>query len=307
MTTAPTHPAEPRRAHAHAHAASRAASRRRLAWTLALVLLYLGAEVVGGLLTNSLALLADAGHMLSDAGSLALALFALVIAARPPTAQRTYGYHRVEILAALAHGGALIAIAAFVAVEALERLADPPQVSAPGMMAVAAGGLLVNLVGLALLRGGREASLNVRGAWLHVLTDALGSLQALAAGALLWAFGWSWADPAASLTIALLVVWSAWLLLREAVAVLMEWAPGHIDVDRVRRSIRQVPGVLEVHDLHVWSITSGLDALSCHVIASDPDPPALLGAIRTTLHRHFGIDHVTVQVEPEEFEGCRSC
>ena len=296
-----------RPAHDHDHGAARATSRRRLAWTLALVVLYMAAEVVGSLLTNSLALLADAGHMLSDAGSLALALFALAVAARPATAQRTYGYHRVEILAALAHGATLVAIALFVVVEAVGRLAAPPEVAAPGLVAVAAGGLLVNLVGLALLHGGREASLNVRGAWLHVLTDALGSVQAMVAGGLIWLFGWRWADPVASLAIAVLVAWSAWSLLKEAVAVLMEWAPGHIDVDRVRASLRQVPGVLEVHDLHVWTITSGLDALSCHVIARDRAQPVLLREIRTILRQRFGIDHVTVQVEPEEYEGCRGC
>jgi cobalt-zinc-cadmium efflux system protein len=291
----------------HAHGAGRQAGARRLGMALALVVLYTAAEVVGGLLTNSLALLADAGHMVSDAASLALALFAIKVAARPPTAQRTYGYHRLEILAALANGAALVAISVFLVVEAVERLGDPPEVAAPGMMAVAAGGLLVNLAGLALLHGGREASLNLRGAWLHVATDALGSVQALLAGAAIWAFGWRWADPVATLLIALLVVWSAWALLREAVGVLMEWAPRHIDVDGVRASLRQLPGVLDVHDLHVWTITSGLDALSAHVVARERPPRHLLDDIRATLHRRFGIDHVTIQVEGEDHGECRGC
>lgn len=294
--------------HQHgSHQHAREASRRRLALTLVLVVLYTAAEVVGGLLTNSLALLADAGHMLSDAASLGLALFALTAAARPATAQRTFGYHRLEILAALVNGAALVAIAIFLVVEALGRLADPPEVEAGGIMLVAAGGLLVNLAGLALLHGGRADSLNLRGAWLHVATDALGSVQALLAGAAIWLFGWQWADPAATLAIALLVVWSAWSLLRDAVGVLMEWAPRHIDVEGVRTSLEQVSGVRDVHDLHVWTITSGLEAMSAHVVAPDRPPPHLLADIRATLHRRFGIDHVTIQVEPEDHGECRSC
>ncbi len=289
------------------HSHGRGAGRRRLAWTLALVAAYTAAEAVGGWLTNSLALLADAGHMLSDAGSLGLALFALWMARRPPTAQRTFGYHRMEILAALVNGAALVAIAVFIAVEAIARLAQPPEVAAGGMMAVAAGGLAVNLAGLAILHGGRDQSLNLRGVWLHVLTDTLGSVQAIAAGALIWAFGWRWADPVASLAISVLVVWSAWSLLRETVGVLMEWAPGHIDVDRVRDELHRVPGVLEVHDLHVWTITSGLESLSAHVVARDRPQEDVLQEIRSTLHRRFGIEHVTIQVEPEEFGGCESC
>lgn len=314
---APEHRAQERHRHGpdghahgpagHAHGAGREAGARRLGMALGLVVLYTAAEVVGGLLTNSLALLADAGHMVSDAASLALALFALKVASRPPTAQRTYGYHRLEILAALANGAALVVISVFLAIEAVERLGDPPEVAAPGMMAVAAGGLLVNLAGLALLHGGREANLNLRGAWLHVATDALGSVQALLAGAAIWAFGWRWADPVATLAIALLVVWSAWALLREAVGVLMEWAPRHIDVDGVRSSLRRVPGVLDVHDLHVWTITSGLDAMSAHVVARERPPHQLLADIRATLHRRFGIDHVTIQVEGEDHGECRGC
>ena len=291
----------------HAHGAGRAASARRLELALGLVVLYTAAEVAGGLLTNSLALLADAGHMVSDAASLALALFALRVAARPATAQRTYGYHRLEILAALANGAALVAISVFLVVEAVGRLADPPEVAAAGMMAVAAGGLLVNLAGLALLHGGRGESLNLRGAWLHVATDALGSVQVLLAGAAIWAFGWRWADPAATLAIAVLVVWSAWALLREAVGVLMEWAPRHIDVADVRSSLRRVPGVLDVHDLHVWTITSGLEAMSAHVVAGERPATSLLADIRATLHHRFGIDHVTIQVEGEDHGECQGC
>lgn len=286
--------------HRHTH---RAGSRRRLALTLLLAAGYMVAEVVGGQLTNSLALLADAGHMLSDVAALGLSLFAVWIAERPPTPKRTYGYYRAEILAALANGATLIAISVFIFVEAYHRIWQPPEVQGPAMLAVAVGGLAVNLVGLWLLHGGREESLNVHGAWLHVLTDALGSVGAIAAAALIWAFGWEWADPVASVLIGLLVVYSSWRLLAESVSVLLESAPKGIDVDEVYRTMRGVPGVLAVHDLHVWSITSGLNCLSAHVVAAEGEPhAALLKMLRTVLHEKFGLDHLTIQVEPAGFE-----
>jgi cobalt-zinc-cadmium efflux system protein len=168
------------------------------------------------------------------------------------------------------------------------------------MMAIAAGGLVINLLALWVLHGGRDASLNLRGAWLHVAGDALGSVQAIVAGALIWAFGWRLADPIVSVLISLLVVWSGWKLLSETLSVLMEQAPAHIDVERVQEAIAGVRGVREVHDLHVWTITSGMDALSVHVVAPDREASPLLQDIRTSLHRGFGIDHVTVQVEDGE-------
>lgn len=296
--------------HAHSHGAhshGHAANARRLSWTLALAAVYTVAELAGGVLTGSLALLADAGHMLSDVGALGLSLFALWIARRPATSQRTWGYYRTEILAALANGATLVAISVYVFIEAWGRFRHPPDVDAPVMMAIAVGGLLVNLAGLQILAGGRAENLNVRGAWLHVLTDALGSVQAILAGALIWAFGWTWADPVASVLIGLLVIYSAWALLREAVRVLMESAPAHIDVDEVRDAIVAVPGVRAVHDLHVWTITSGMESLSAHlVIEPGEDDHSLLAHVRSTVHDRFGIDHITVQLEPEEFEPCRS-
>jgi cobalt-zinc-cadmium efflux system protein len=269
----------------------------------------MGAEVVGGLLTHSLALLADAGHMLSDAAALALSLFALwIVDSRPPGSLRTYGYYRAEILAALVNGAALVAIAILIAVEAVVRLRQPAVVNAAGMTAVAAGGLLVNLVALALLHGSRRDSLNLRGAWLHVASDALGSVQAIAAGVLIWAFGWQWADPLASLLIAVLVVWSAWGLLKEALAVLMEAAPGHIDVDSVRGAILDVGCVAGVHDLHVWSIASGFDCLSAHVVAAgEKERDALLDELRRMLHDRFGIEHITIQLEAVGFPDHHQC
>lgn len=258
------------------------------------------AEAVGGWLTGSLALLADAGHMLSDAAALGLSLFAIWIGQRPPTPRRTWGYYRTEILAALANGAALVAISIWIVFEAVERFRNPPAVDAPLMMAIAAGGLVVNLIGLAVLSGGRNDSLNVRGAWLHVLTDALGSVQAIAAGALIWGFGWQWADPAASVLISLLVVWSAWHLLKETVGVLMEGTPAHIDLDKVRDTLACLPGVCGVHDLHVWTITSGMEALSAHLVVRDEaSTRTLLKTVQSSLHEEFGIHHATVQIEAE--------
>ena len=291
--------------HGHGHGHARSANRRRLAIVLALVLVYMVAEVVGGILANSLALLADAGHMLSDAAALALSLFAFWLAQRPPTATLTYGFYRTEILAALINGATLVAISLFIFFEAYRRLADPPEVEGPLMMAIAAGGLAINLIGLWILHGGKDESLNMRGAWLHVMSDALGSVGALTAGALILLYGWYWVDPVASVVIALLILFSSWSLLRETVSVLMEGAPGHIDVDEVRNTIQSIPGVLSAHDLHVWTITSGIVALSAHVIARDPTTASsILGAIRKTLHDRFGIDHITIQVEPADFGEC---
>lgn len=289
-------------AHQHQHQPTRQTSLRRLAWVLGLVCLYMVAEVVGGLLTGSLALLADAGHMLGDAGSLALALFALWIATRPRTAERTFGYHRTEILAALVNGVTLVVIALLIVVEAVERFQQPREVIPGPMMAVAFGGLVVNLVGMWLLAGSRGDSLNVRGAWLHVVSDALGSVQALAAGGLIWAFGWQWADPLASLLIAGLIAWSAWPLLAESVHVLMEGTPRHLDAEDVAAALREVEGVEDVHDLHLWTITSGFESLSVHARVTRRDRDDALSELREVLRRRFGIHHSTIQLEGAE--GC---
>lgn len=291
--------------HGHSHSHSADANSRRLALVLVLVLGYMVAEVVGGLLTNSLALLADAGHMLSDAGALGLSLFALWIGRRPPTSTHTYGFYRTEILAALVNGATLVAISMYIFAEAARRIGAPPEIEGGWMMVIAAGGLGVNLLGLWVLNAGRADNLNVRGAWLHVFTDMLGSVGTLAAGALIIGFGWWWADPVASVVIGLLVLYSSWHLLRETVAVLMEGAPGDIDVDEVRDALNAVPGVTSAHDLHVWTITSGMVALSAHVVTpSETGGGALLERIRHMLHDRFGIDHITVQVEPEDYGEC---
>jgi cobalt-zinc-cadmium efflux system protein len=220
--------------HSHAHAHGAEAGARALVWTLGLVLAYSAAEVVGGLVSGSLALLADAGHMLSDAAAIGLTLCAVRIARREPTPMRTFGYFRAEILAALVNGSTLVGIALVIFVEAVHRLRQPTPVEGPLMLAVACGGLMINVAGLFLLRAGKSASLNLRGAWLHVLTDALGSAQAIGAAILIWLFGWTWVDPMASIVIALLVIYSSWALLWESVCVLMEGTPADLEPEVIR-------------------------------------------------------------------------
>jgi len=274
---------------------------------LALTLLFMIAEIIGGWLSGSLALLADAGHMFSDAAALALSLFAIWIAQRPPTPQHTYGYYRAEILAALVNGSTLVAISIFIFVEAYERFQSPPAVQGTLMAAVAAIGLLVNLIGLALLHAGRNESLNIRGAWLHLLTDALGSAAALVAAALIWKLGWNWVDPVASVLIGLLVIYSSYDLLRESINILMEGTPRHLNVDEVQQALAIVAGVSAVHDLHVWTITSGLVSLSAHVVSDDSRTPQnLLVELHAVLHDRFGIEHSTIQIENASDAACRT-
>lgn len=298
--------------HHHGHGTAGARNRRRLAVTLGLAAAYLVAEAVGGWLANSLALLADAGHMLSDVAALGLSLFAIWIAQRPATPQRTYGYYRTEILAALANGATLIAISLLIFVEAFHRLSAPQPVAGGLVMGIAVGGLLVNVAGLLMLHGGRDESLNVRGAWLHLLTDALGSVGAILGGAAVWAFGWYWADPLVSVLIGLLVIWSAWHLVRESVGVLLEGTPPHIDVAEVRAAMAEVDGVEEVHDLHVWTITSGMEAMSGHVVVGGDvavcSSSQVLADLHGLLHERFGLHHMTIQMETPEFRArCEAC
>jgi cobalt-zinc-cadmium efflux system protein len=241
--------------------------------------------------------------MLADAGALGLALFAFWLAERPAGSARTFGWHRFEILAALANGLALVLVSIFVLFEAVDRIQSPRPVAGLAAFGVASGGLLVNALGLWLLRHGRERSLNLRGAWLHLAGDALGSLGAMAAGLAIWVFGWLVADPLASLAIALLVLRSAWTLLRETVDVLLEAAPSHLDVDELRGALLAAPGVASLHDLHVWTITSGMVSLSCHVhCAEGADGHAVLVACQELLRERFGVHHATLQIEPAGFE-----
>ena len=291
--------------HDHAHETGHhhhhhGGSAKRLLVVLLLTAVYMVAELVGGFMSHSLALIADAGHMLSDVGALGLSLFAAWISRRPPTPARSYGYYRTEILAALANAATLIAISVWVCIEAYHRLQAPPDVAGTMVMGIASGGFLINVAGMWVLHGGKQDNLNVRGAWLHVATDALGNIGTVIAGALVAFAGLAWADPVASVLIALLVLWSSWALLSESVEVLMEGTPSGIDPDRVRESLRAIRGVQAVHDLHVWSITSGQVALSAHVEVDGVRPDRdVLPDLCAALREEFGITHVTLQLESE--------
>jgi cation diffusion facilitator family transporter len=280
------------------------AHRRRLTVVLGLTLLVLVAEVVGAVLSGSLALLADAGHMATDAAGIALALGAVTLAQRPARGRRTFGWQRIEILAAVANGLLLLGVAGYVLVEAVLRIGQQTEISSGLMMGVAGAGLVINLISLALLHRGRGDSLNVRGAYLEVLGDAFGSLAVLIAGVVILTTGWTYADTIASLAIGFLVVPRAWHLLREALDVLLEAAPRGVDLDDVRSHILGVDGVLGVHDLHAWTITSGQPVLSAHVVVSDDALQAghggqVLDALCACLGSHFDMEHCTFQLEPE--------
>ena len=280
------------------------AHRRRLTVVLGLTLLVLVAEVVGAVLSGSLALLADAGHMATDAAGIALALGAVTLAQRPARGRRTFGWQRIEILAAVANGLLLLGVAGYVLVEAVLRIGEPTEISSELMLVVAGAGLVVNLVSLALLHRGRTDSLNVKGAYLEVLGDAFGSVAVLVAGVVILTTGWAFADTLASLAIGFLVVPRAWHLLREALDVLLEAAPRGVDLDDVRAHILGVDSVLGVHDLHAWTITSGLPVLSAHVVVSDAALQAghggkVLDALCSCLGSHFDVEHCTFQLEAE--------
>jgi cobalt-zinc-cadmium efflux system protein len=292
--------------HGHDHGATTAAAghRGRLAVVLVLTVGVLVAEVVGAALSGSLALLADAGHMATDALGIGLALGAVTLAQRAPRGRRTFGWQRLEILAAVANGVLLLAVGAFVVVEAVRRIGDPPEIGSGIMLAVAGVGLVVNLVGLAVLRSGRRDSLPVRGAYLEVLGDALGSVAVVVAAVVISVTGWTPADTVASLVVGALVLPRAWQLLREALDVLLEAAPRGVDLDRVREHMKGVDGVLDVHDLHAWTITSGLPVLSAHVVVTEEALDAghggrVLDALCSCLGSHFDVEHCTFQLEGE--------
>jgi cobalt-zinc-cadmium efflux system protein len=287
-------------------------NRRPLAIALAITVAFLVAEVIGGLMTGSLALLADAGHMATDAAALALSLFAVWLARRPATPTRSFGFLRAEVLAALVNAATLVAISIFIFWEAFRRIGHPPAVDSGPMLAVAVAGLAANAVSAWVLTrgGGHEHNLNTRGAFLHVVGDLLGSAGAIAAALVMLATGWYLADPLLSAGIGLLILWGSWRLLRESLEVLLEATPPGIDPVEVRRAMAAVDGVADVHDLHVWTVTSGLVALSSHVeVSGGRDWHPVLIDLSTRLRERFGIAHVTLQ--PEEvgthgggFRGC---
>ncbi len=289
------------------HAAGRAADRSRLRWVLAVTVTVLVVEVVGGLLTGSLALLADAGHMATDAGAVVLALGASYVASLPGTRRSTFGYHRAEVLAALVNALVLLGVCGYLVYAGISRLADPPDVDAGPMLGFAVVGLAANAVGMLILSRGDTDSLNLRGAANEVFADLLGSLLAIVAGVVILAADQPLADPIATLAIAVLIVPRSWFLLRDAAVVLLEIAPPGLDLDQVEHHVRHVDGVVDVHDLHAWTITSGMPSMSAHVTVTDEalaerGVGRILDELCACVAEHFDVRHATFQVEPVSHE-----
>ena len=258
-------------------------------------------EFVGGVLSNSLALMADAGHMLTDAGALGLSYFALWFSSRPATARKTYGFYRVEILAALLNGVLLVVVALFIFREAYARLLQPPDVDADLMLLVASGGLVANLISAFVLFRRQSDNLNVRGAFFHVLGDAVGSVGAILASLAILFFEWRAADALISAVVALLILSSSWILIRDAVDILLEGAPSHINLKSLKDRIASASGVHSVHDLHVWTLTSGVVAMSCHVVVDRTVTQSdVLTRISGIAQDSFSIEHATIQIEPQD-------
>ena len=276
---------------------------QRLQWALAISALYFIAELIAGFLTNSLALISDAGHMLSDVGALGLSLFAFRMAQRPATHHSTFGYHRVEILAALFNGLTLWFIVGVIFAAAYSRISHPPVVESFGMMIVAVLGLAVNVGAAAILHAGHRHNLNMRGAFLHVMSDAIGSVGAIAAGVIMLNTGWYLADPLISIFIGALILFSSWSLVKDSLSVLMQTVPKGIRLEDVRQTIESVDGVHKVHDLHVWAVTSDIFTLSAHaVVENGGDFHQVLNGIEETLKERFNIEHTTIQLETESRE-----
>ena len=295
--------------HPHIQAPARGPQRegeaRKLALTLGVALVAMLLEAAGGFLTHSLALLSDAGHMLADVGAIGLSVFALHVGSRPADAKRTYGYYRLEILAALLNGAALIAIALVIVVEAWQRLRNPQPIHVGAVALLACGGIVLNVIGLWITHS-RDSSMNLRSTFLHLAGDLLNSVGVLLAAGIIAVTGRLEADPIISFLIAGTIVWSAIRLCREAVDVLLEGFPAHLDFQHVNEALGKVPGVSAVHDLHVWTITSGLVALSCHLVVVCAGPKCrshdeILTDAKALLRERFGIEHTTIQFESESY------
>ena len=272
----------------------------RLLGALGLTASFMVIEVVGGLWTGSLALLADAGHMLTDVGGLSMSLLAAWFAQKPPTTENTYGYFRAEILAAVANGVVLFLVAGYILYEAVLRVWAPPEIRAGSMLAIAVLGLVVNLLGMGLLHHGAEESLNIRGAYLEMLSDTLGSVGVIVAAIIIQTTGFYLIDPLSSAAIGLFILPRTWVLMRQALHILMEGVPPHLDIREIEAAMTTVSGVRAVHDLHVWTLTSGKDAMSSHVVVEDlAAGQRILGTLHKLLHERFGIEHTTIQLESE--------
>lgn len=288
----------------HGHGAPSAAGRNKknLIIVFGFTSAYLTAEVVGGFWFNSLALLADAGHMLTDVFGLALALFAIWFGERPATPEKTYGYYRIEILAALTNAVILIGISLYILYEAYQRFKNPPEVESKGMLLVAGFGLIVNVAGMFILRAGSKESLNMKGAYFEVLSDALTSIGVIIAGVIMLTTGWYYADPLISAGIGLFILPRTWALLKDAVGVLLEGTPSDVNIASLREALSQIDGVAEIHDLHVWSLSSGVNALSVHaVLAEGSEHDDVLARVHDRCTKEFKIAHVTAQTERGEF------
>ena len=280
-------------------------ARRGLKIALVVTIVFMAIEITGGLISKSLALLADAGHMLSDAGSLALSLFAFWLSSRPHSIRRTFGWYRFEIFAALVNGLSLWLVAGLILWEAIRRFQAPPAVKTGPMLIVAAAGLAANLVSGLVLYKTRDKGLNVRAAMLHILGDAIGSCGVLAAGFIIRGTGWLIVDPIISLFLCGLIIWSSWGLVREAFHILMEGTPDHLNLAEIDAAFRSIPGVLDSHDLHIWTVTSGFIALSVHfVVKTAEEAPVVLEKAQAILSEKYGIAHSTIQIEPEANGKC---
>ncbi len=288
---------------AHDHSTElRGAGKRSLALALVLITGYMFVEVIGGLLSGSLALIADAGHMLTDAASIGLALTAMHFATRAASTRRTFGYHRLEILAALVNALTLVAISIWVIVEAYQRFLDPPTVQGGLVLTVGSVGLLVNVAAAWILHGSAKHSVNVEGALQHVIADLLGSVAVVVSGVLVWAFGWYLADPVLSAFIGVLILVGSWRLLARVVHILLEGTPDHIDIETLCRRMKEVEGVADVHDVHCWTLAPGYEALTAHVTvdpgrAGEIGHQTVLDRLRRIAYREFKLNHVTLQLE----------
>ena len=296
--------------HAHGHYSSTMTNQRRLLIALAITGLMTVVELVGGLMSNSLALQGDAGHMFTDTLALGLSVVALSLARRPASQTRTYGFHRAEVLAALGNGTILVLICGFIFYEAYQRFVEPPEVRGTLMLAVAAVGLLANLVGILILRSASRDNLNVRGAFLHMWGDTISSVGVIVAGVIILATGWTMADPIISIFIGLLILRGAVKLVLESSDILLEAVPRHLDVTQISNALREIEGVRDVHDMHLWTITSGIYALSCHLLIEDrmvSSSSRIVEEVNQALSQKFGIGHSTLQLECEECENSPVC
>ena len=278
-------------------------NKGKLKLVLGLTLTYLIAEVVGGILTKSLALLADAGHMMTDVAGLGMALFAINITQRSASERRTYGFYRAEILAALANAVVLIFISLYILYEAWQRFKSPPEVSSKNMLFIAAIGLIINIIGLLILRKGSQKSLNMKGAYFEVLSDMLTSVGVIVAAIIMITTGWYYADPLISAGIGLFILPRTWILLKDAVGVLLEGTPADVDLAALKNYLQSVSGVVAVHDLHVWSLTSGLNTMSVHIeISENKNASEVLAIIKSKVKDDFNIIHTTIQTEVTGFD-----